>query len=461
MTQTRSHARWSRRGVAITAALALTVAACGGDDDDTSADEPAPVSTTASDDDTEATDPPDDTVGDTDTTEPTESTTPSDSTDTTEAPADEPSELQLDRPLVLASIEPMTGSNVLTQYINGVRMAVEDINANGGIGGHPIEFKEYDNQLDAQAAVSAAQLAVSDGADVVIGNPASITNNAAAPIIQDAGIVYLNAGVSTPIALDEPLGHPLTFRIMTPMPELIYAMSQYVIDTLQPGKVGLMGLNIDYGQNALPQFEEELSGAGIETGDPRLYPYDVTDVTSDILAMQGSDAIIDWSYPNQMALGIRTAIQNGLGDIPYLGGPSASIVNSRELVPPEAQTNLFGVQSCDPRTDSREYVREWAQRYEEKFDEQPDYSSPSVYDAVFFLKKAVEAAGSLDHEAIAAAMSEITLDEGTMCAGTYRVDDRNQLTHEAVVMSFENGEPTQEQQFTAEDLEGHGRVQGG
>ncbi|MDW3215598.1 MAG: ABC transporter substrate-binding protein [Ilumatobacteraceae bacterium] len=440
----------SKRVVAALAALTLVTAACGGDDDD--AEEPAaeePAAEEPAAEEPAAEDTGEETAGEEPAAE--------------EPSADEPAgdELDLGRSVIIASIEPMTGSNILTQYINGVRMAVDDINAAGGIGGYPIEFKEYDNKLDAQAAVSAAQLAVSDGADIVIGMPASITNNAAAPIIQDAGIVYLNAGVSTPIALDEPLGGERTFRIMTPMPELIHAISQYTVNELAPDKVGLMGLNIDYGQNALPQFQEVFDAAGIETTDQRLYPFDVTDVTADILEMQGTDAIVDWSYPNQMALGLRTAIQNGLGDIPYIGGPSASIVNSRELVPADAQKNLYGAQSCDPRTDSREYVQEWAQRYEETFDEAPDYSSPSVYDAVFFAKKAIETAGSLDHGEIAAAMAEITLDEGTMCATSYSADERNQLSHEAVVMSFVDGVPVQRQQFTAADLEGQGRVQGG
>lgn len=423
----RPSSAW-KRSLVMFAAFALVVAACGDDD----------AETEASGDD--------DTTGNAD--------------DGANGDDGDDGELQLDRPLVIASIEPMTGSNVLTQYINGVKMAVDDINEAGGIGGHPVELKEYDNQLDAQAAVSAAQLAVSEGADIVIGMPATITNNAAAPIIQRAGIVYLNAGVSTPIALDEELGSDMTFRIMTPMPELIYALSQFIIEDLTPEKVGLMGLNIDYGQNALPLFEEFLGEAGIETTEQRLYPFDATDLTSEILSMEGSDAIIDWSYPNQTALGLRTAIQNGLDGIPYIGGPSASIVNSRELVPADAQENLYGVQSCDPRTDSRDYVQEWAQRYEETFDEQPDYSSPSVYDAVYFVKKAVETAGSLDHEAIADAMREITLDEDTMCATSYSIDDRNQLSHEAVVMSFAGGEPVQERRFTADELEGTGVVQG-
>lgn len=364
-----------------------------------------------------------------------------------------------DRSFVLGSIMPMTGSNVLTQYINGVRMAVEDINADGGINGQPIVLKEYDNGLDAQKSVAAARLAVSDEVDAVIGMPSTITNNAAAPIIQRAGIVYLNAGVSTPVATDEAFAGPMTYRIMTPAPELIGASAQYVVDELAPDSIALMGLGIDYGTNALPQFKEIFEDADIDIVAENLYPYDARDLTNEILAARGASAILDWSYPNQMALGIRTAAQNGLGDIPYIGGPSTSIVNSRDLVPAEQQENLVGVQSCDPRTDERSYVQEWAVRYEEAYNEAPDYSSPSMYDAVYLLKKAVEDAGSPDAEAVAESIEDITFDDNTMCATTYQLDDRRQLSHEAVIMTFVGGEPKQEKHYTADDLEGTGLVQ--
>lgn len=363
------------------------------------------------------------------------------------------------RSLVLGSIEPMTGSNILTQYINGVKMAVEDINAKGGIGGKPIILKEYDDGLDAQKTVAAARLAVSDKADVVIGMPSTIENNAAAPIIQRAGIVHLSAGVSTPVALDEKLGSDTTFRIMTPMPELIYADAQHIVDVLKPKKVGLMGLGIDYGKNALPAFEKVFKAAGIDVVASKLYPFDAKDVTNEVLAMKGADTIVDWSYPNQMALGLRTVQQNGLGNVPYVGGPSSSIVNSRSLVPAAVQNNLFGVQSCDPRSDSRPSVQEWAKRYQARFNEPPDYSSPSVYDAIWVLKAAIEKAGSLDHKAIADALKTIVYTDNTMCASKYHSDNRNQLSHEAVVMSFAGGTPKQEKHLTEADLAGKGSVQ--
>jgi branched-chain amino acid transport system substrate-binding protein len=363
------------------------------------------------------------------------------------------------RNFVIASIEPMTGANILTEYIHGVEMAVKDVNAAGGIDGKKVVLKEYDDQIDAQKTVAAARLAIADKVDAVIGMPSTIESNAATPMLQRAGIIILNAGVSTPIASQEQNADPLTFRIMTPMPELIYAESQYIVNQIKPKSIGMMGLNIDYGQNALPQFKSEFESAGIKVTSSKLYPYTATDVTSEVLAMRGSAAVLDWSYPNQETLGLKTVGQYGLGDKPYFGGPSSSIINARSAVPATLQNNLYGVQSCDPNTDSRDYVKQWAARYKSTYNEPADYSSPSVYDAVFVLKAAVEQAKSLNHQAIAKALETLTYDKKTMCATVYHVDDRHQLSHVAVEMSFKGGTPTQVKQYAAADLAGHGTVQ--
>jgi branched-chain amino acid transport system substrate-binding protein len=363
------------------------------------------------------------------------------------------------RNFVIASIEPMTGANILTEYIHGVEMAVKDVNAAGGIDGKKVVLKEYDDQIDAQKTVAAARLAIADKVDAVIGMPSTIESNAATPMLQRAGIIILNAGVSTPIASQEQNADPLTFRIMTPMPELIYAESQYIVNQIKPKSIGMMGLNIDYGQNALPQFKSEFESAGIKVTSSKLYPYTATDVTSEVLAMRGSAAVLDWSYPNQETLGLKTVGQYGLGDKPYFGGPSSSIINARSAVPATLQNNLYGVQSCDPNTDSRDYVKQWAARYKSTYNEPADYSSPSVYDAVFVLKAAVEQAKSLNHQAIAKALETLTYDKNTMCATVYHVDDRHQLSHVAVEMSFKGGTPTQVKQYAAADLAGHGTVQ--
>jgi len=365
-----------------------------------------------------------------------------------------------DRPLVLGSVFALTGAQSQAPYVNGVRHAVDEINAAGGVNGKKIELKEYDDALNAQKSASAAQLAVSEGVDIVIGGPTAIQTNAAAPIYQRAGVVHLNMASSTAVAKDESFGGDRTFRVVTAMPEQIHAASEYLIKEKKVKKVGLLGLNTDFGQNALPLYAEKFQAAGVEVLDSKLYPQDAKDLTNELLAVRGADAIVDWGFPNQFALATKTAYQNGMGDIPHLGPSSVGIVNTLNLVPVENRESLIGMSSCDPAADTRPHVQEWAKRFQEKFDAVADSSAAAAYDAVMLAKRAVETAGSLDKEKIAEALKGLSLAEGTMCAAKYQSDERHELMHEAVVISYANGEPKELARYTAEDLAGQGRKQG-
>lgn len=367
---------------------------------------------------------------------------------------------EADRPLVLGAVFALTGAQSQAPYINGVRFAVEEINAAGGINGKKIELKEYDDALNSQKSASAAQLAVSEGVDVVISGATAIQTNAAAPIYERAGVVQLNMASSTAVAKDESFGGERTFRVVTSMPEQIHAAAEYLIKEKKVKKVGLLGLNTDFGQNALPLYAEKFKAAGVEVLDTKLYPQDAKDLTNELLAVRGADAIVDWGFPNQFALATKTAYQNGMGDIPHLGPSAVGIVNTLNLVPVENRESLLGMSSCDPAADKREHVQEWAKKFKEKYNAVADSSAAVGYDAVKIAKAAVEAAGSVDREKIAEALKTLSLSEGTVCASKYQADERHELMHEAVVISYANGEPKEMARYTAEDLAGQGRKQG-
>lgn len=158
-----------------------------------------------------------------------------------------------DKELVIGSIFSTSGAATQPAYVNGVKMAVQEINDAGGIDGTKVVLKEYDDALDAQKAVSAARLAVKDKVDVIIGSATVVQTNAIADIFKKAGIPYINMSSSTPVALDESLGSETTFRMVTAQPEQIYGAVQWIQDELKPTNIGLMGLAADFGKDALPR----------------------------------------------------------------------------------------------------------------------------------------------------------------------------------------------------------------
>jgi branched-chain amino acid transport system substrate-binding protein len=357
-------------------------------------------------------------------------------------------------PILIASLEPMTGSNVLKNYIDGTRMAVEEVNAAGGIMGRKVVLKEYDTAIDPAKSAQAARLAVSDKVDAAIGLPSSIEFKAAAKILQRADIPFMSMGVSTATSLNEDGGHANTYRVMTRMEKLIYSGATYMAEEIKPRTVGLMGLKIDYGITAMPRFQQHFKAAGITTLAPKLYPYDVKDLTAEVLSMKSANAIVDWSYPNQMAVGVRQSQQNGIR-VPYMGGPATSILDTRKLVPPEAMAQVYGVQLCNPPADERQYVKDWAQRYQKKYGDVADYGAAGVYDAIFILKAAMEQAKSTEPEKVGKALGAVNHTKG-MCATTYKSDPNHEMMNESVIVSYADGQQKSVRKFGAADLAGKG-----
>ena len=74
--------------------------------------------------------------------------------------------------VTIATVGPMTGDNASTgaQFKNGVGLAVDDINAKGGILGQKVAWSSEDDACDPKTAVSAAELVASKGVAAVIGH---------------------------------------------------------------------------------------------------------------------------------------------------------------------------------------------------------------------------------------------------------------------------------------------------
>lgn len=81
---------------------------------------------------------------------------------------------------------------------NGVLLAVETINANGGISGHPIELVIRDNQGTREGARSATEELIEANVVAIIGPMTSTQSKAALPVAEKAGVVLLSPTAATP-----------------------------------------------------------------------------------------------------------------------------------------------------------------------------------------------------------------------------------------------------------------------
>jgi branched-chain amino acid transport system substrate-binding protein len=141
-------------------------------------------------------------------------------------------------------------------------MAVEDLNAAGGVLGQKVELVTYDDQAKSdQAIFTANKLIGEDGVKLVVNGSYSASGRAAAPVFQKAGVVMISAyGVHPDITR----AGDYMFRLVHLGPPQGAATALYIGKNLGIKKVSTVTMDNDYGQATMDGFLEASGKYGIE-----------------------------------------------------------------------------------------------------------------------------------------------------------------------------------------------------
>lgn len=226
----------------------------------------------------------------------------------------------------------------------GVQLAVDEINAAGGILGRKIELLTRDTAGDPTKAVNfAQQLAFSEKVQFVIGPVNSGEGLGATPILAKAGVPNLVIG-----AIDElidPVKYPRAFRVINTNRQWITTANDYALKNLKKSKVAVIGDTTGYGTSSAKTATEMLKAAGIEPVYSVLIDPNKTDLTDEMQKAKaaGADVIMPWSA----ATGLLGRMLNARGDmgwdVPVVGHPALMAAQIRKLLnKPEYWGNTFG-----------------------------------------------------------------------------------------------------------------------
>lgn len=152
-------------------------------------------------------------------------------------------------------------------------MAVEDINAAGGVLGQKLQLVTYDDQAKSdQAIFTANKLIGEDGVKLVVNGSYSASGRAAAPVFQKAGVVMISAyGVHPDITR----AGDFMFRLVHLGPPQGAATALYVGKTLKLKRISVITMDNDYGQATMDGFVGASSKYGIEVVNK--YSYSLKD----------------------------------------------------------------------------------------------------------------------------------------------------------------------------------------
>ena len=292
---------------------------------------------------------------------------------------------------------------------NGVRMAIEDLNAqNIVIGGKKIRFEiqAEDDAADPKQGTAAAQKLCDAKVAGVVGHLNSGTTIPASKVYNDCGIPHVTGAATNP-NLTKP-GYKTTYRIIANDNALGSGLAFYAADALKLKRVAIIDDRTAYGQGVAEVFKRTVTAKGMQVVDEQFTTDKATDFMAILTAIKAKnpDAIFFGGMDPQAGPMLRQMEQLGLSNVKYFGGDG---ICTSEIAKLAAGAKTLENVVCAEGGASLQKMpsgNAWKARYDAKYPNQFQVYSPYTYDATFVLVDAMKRANSVDPKVYTAKLAE-------------------------------------------------------
>lgn len=310
-----------------------------------------------------------------------------------EAPAEEapPEEAE---PIVFGMAAPMTGdaAEYGTQLERGVRLAVDEINAAGGIDGRQIELEICDDKCEpTEGSLCAQKLSADEDVFAVIGHVCSSCTLAGGPIYDEAGMTAMTVSSTNPEVTQK--GWSYVFRTIANDGMQGPLIADLAVNTLSAPKVAIVHANNDYGKGLLDATEPAVADVGgevvaVETFAPGV-DKDFTAQLTKIAEVEPDVLVLLTDY-SEGGLIAKQRMTTGLEDVKVIASGGNSHLSFIELGGEGAEGVFFLNYFDADNPDSK--VQEFVGKYVELYDEKPATEIAAYgYEAPYIYKMAIEA----------------------------------------------------------------------
>ena len=300
---------------------------------------------------------------------------------------------------------------------NGAEMAVEEINASGGILGRQVEAFFEDSTGKPDVAMRAIRkLVFQEKVDCLVGLDSSGVANTIVPSIEQLKIPLIITHAATPDVTGK-VCNKYTFRIALNLCQNIKAAALLAADT-EAKKWTTIGPDYAFGHQSWEYFEKYLKALKPETeflpqdavAFPPLKTTDFSPYISKIMQSKPEGVLISLWGGNLIDF-VRQGEEMGFfkGDFQVLMtlGAAVEVLDALKDKMPEGiwvGTRYWFLANQSPV--NQKFVKD----YFEKYDSYPSYNAHGAYGAMYCYKKAVEAAKSVDKDAVAGALEGLTIE---------------------------------------------------
>jgi branched-chain amino acid transport system substrate-binding protein len=350
--------------------------------------------------------------------------------------------LAQDKPVSFAFIGELSGAGAVssTNFRDGALMAIEEINAKGGILGRKIELKQYDTQTNPGTARSQMQKAIDEEPYVILGPIFSGIVKVSMMLAQQAEIPQIMGGEASDLTQQ---GNEYLFRTSFGQQVSMPKIANYMRDGVKAKTVAVVWVNNDFGKGGRDNFIKEMNSRGIKVVADLSTESGQTDFAADVVKAKAAnpEAIFVYTNEEESARFLREARKQGIA-VPLIG-----------------ETTLLGQKVIDLAGDAANgarghvglsadipvpAVQEFKTKFNAKFKYVPDHNGIKGYTGVYAVAYATTKLGKLDRKALAKSLHGMTItpaeEPGILIETTW--DNKGDIDRISYIAEVINGKQT-------------------
>ncbi|MGO4716671.1 ABC transporter substrate-binding protein [Bradyrhizobium sp. 2TAF24] len=297
------------------------------------------------------------------------------------------------------------GATVGTNWKNGIDLAIEEINAKGGILGRKIEVTHADSQSNPGIARAQVQKALDAEPYVLLGPGYSGSVKVTSPLAAEAGIAQIMGGEAAELTQG---GNKYLFRTSFGQQSSMPKVAKYMAEELKAKSVAVVWVNNDFGKGGRDVILKEFAKRGVKVVADLSTEAGQADFAADVSKVKAAspDAVFVYVNEEESARILKELKRQGV-TVPLMG--ETTLVGQKVVeLAGEAANGARG--HVGLTTDAPvDLVKAFRDKFVKKYNYVPDHNGVKGYLAIYMIKATTEKMGKVDAKAFADTLHGLTI----------------------------------------------------
>jgi branched-chain amino acid transport system substrate-binding protein len=310
-------------------------------------------------------------------------------------------------PIKLANVAELSGggATVGTNWKNGIDLAIEEINAKGGVLGRKLEVTHADSQSNPGVARAQVQKALDGEPYVLLGPGYSGSVKVTAPLAAEAGIAQIMGGEAAELTQ---AGNKFLFRTSFGQQSSMPKVAKYINDELKAKSVAIVWVNNDFGKGGRDVISKEFAKYNIKVAADISTEAGQADFAADVSKIKAAtpDAVFVYLNEEESARMLKELKRQAV-TVPLVGETTLVGQKVVELAGDAANgaRGHVGLTTDAPV----DLVKAFREKFSKKYNYVPDHNGLKGYLAIYMIKATTEKMGKVDSKAFADNLHGLTI----------------------------------------------------